>query len=79
MFSHSSNCTDIQQDHERHRVIGVDYPGLVPRPGKSVRGTLVENLTLQDVIRLDAFEGDVDSGNVRNTADGRNTKEEMSL
>jgi len=49
----------MPQDHERHRVIGVDYPGLVPRPGKSVRGTLVENLTLQDIIRLDAFEGEV--------------------
>jgi hypothetical protein len=47
------------QDHERHRVLGVDYPGVVPRQGKSVRGTLVQNLTRADVARLDAFEGDV--------------------
>jgi hypothetical protein len=47
------------QDHERHRVLGVDYPGVVPRQGKSVRGTLVQNLTRADAARLDAFEGDV--------------------
>jgi len=40
-------------------VLKVDYPGIVPREGKSVRGMLVENLTKADVGRLDAFEGDV--------------------
>lgn len=40
-------------------MLGVDYPGVVPRKGKSVRGTLVENLTQADVNRLDDFEGDV--------------------
>ena len=55
-------------------MLGVDYPGLVPRPGKSVRGTLVQNLTRADVDRLDAFEGDVslwtDCADIRNMRGG---------
>lgn len=57
-------------------MLGVDYPGVVPRPGKSVRGTLVQNLTSEDVDMLDAFEGDVylilfKPANNRNTKEGK--------
>jgi hypothetical protein len=57
-------------------VLGVDYPGVVPHSGKSVRGTLVQNLTLKDVDRLDAFEGDVLLILLGGQANRRNTKEE---
>ncbi|KAF3940708.1 hypothetical protein ABW19_dt0202674 [Dactylella cylindrospora] len=48
----------ILHDHCRHRVKNVDYPGVVPQVGKSVRGTLVEGLSKMDIERLDHFEGD---------------------
>lgn len=41
----------------RHQVRFVDYPGIVPESGKTVRGTFVEGLTEGDVYRLDIFEG----------------------
>lgn len=41
----------------RHQVRSVDYPGIVPENGKTVRGTYVEGLTEGDIFRLDAFEG----------------------
>ena len=41
----------------RYRIRYVDYPGIVPEPGKMVRGTYVEGLTQGDVWRLDIFEG----------------------
>ncbi|RPB03534.1 hypothetical protein L873DRAFT_1670109 [Choiromyces venosus 120613-1] len=41
----------------RYHVKNVDYPGIVPEAGKSVRGTCVEGLTEMDIWRLDIFEG----------------------
>lgn len=42
----------------RYQVNFVDYPGIVPETGKTVRGTYVEGLTEGDIWRLDIFEGD---------------------
>lgn len=42
----------------RYQVCFVDYPGIVPEAGKTVRGTYVEGLTEGDLWRLDIFEGD---------------------
>jgi hypothetical protein len=44
-------------NHRRHRVVGADYPGMVPHSGSSVRGTLVSGLNDGDIYRLDIFEG----------------------
>jgi hypothetical protein len=44
-------------DHCRHRVRNVDYPGVTPQEGYSVRGTFVTGLTDGDIARLDMFEG----------------------
>ena len=44
--------------YQRHRVIGVDYPGIIPIPKSTVRGSLVTGLTDGDMYRLDIFEGD---------------------
>lgn len=41
----------------RYQVRSVDYPGIVPETGRTVRGTYVEGLTEGDIWRLDAFEG----------------------
>ncbi|KAL8944672.1 MAG: hypothetical protein Q9211_000483 [Gyalolechia sp. 1 TL-2023] len=47
----------ILHKHCRRRVIGRDYPAIVPSPLESVRGTYVHGLTDGDVFRLDIFEG----------------------
>jgi len=47
----------ILYDHCRHRVRGVDYPGVIPQQGKCVRGTVVEGLSKMDIEKLDYFEG----------------------
>jgi gamma-glutamylcyclotransferase (GGCT)/AIG2-like uncharacterized protein YtfP len=51
--------------HRRHKVRGADYPAVVPvaasegeSEGPSVRGTVVQGLTQEDIWRLDTFEGD---------------------
>lgn len=41
----------------RYQVRSVDYPGIVPETGRTVRGTYVEGLTEGDIWRLDVFEG----------------------
>lgn len=41
----------------RHRVLHADYPGIVPNPSGTVRGTVVSGLTDGDIWRLDIFEG----------------------
>lgn len=48
----------ILHGHERRRVRGMDYPGMIPSASSSVRGTLVTGLTDGDIWRLDIFEGD---------------------
>lgn len=68
----SQALQDIQQDHTRHHVKGVDYPAVVPNEiGRkilrrdlskwegSVRGKVVQGLTRKDLELLDIFEGDV--------------------
>ncbi|KAF3927267.1 hypothetical protein ABW20_dc0109311 [Dactylellina cionopaga] len=47
----------LLQDHCRHRVKNVDYPGVIAQAGCSVRGTVVEGLSKMDIERLDSFEG----------------------
>jgi len=42
----------------RHQVKYVDYPGIIPEHGKSVKGTYVTDLTREDIRRLDTFEGE---------------------
>ncbi|USW51364.1 Putative gamma-glutamyl cyclotransferase, protein AIG2 [Septoria linicola] len=47
----------ILHGHRRHRVLGADYPGVVPNKDATVRGTYVTGLTDADIFRLDLFEG----------------------
>lgn len=61
----------VLHNFRRHRVVGRDYPGIVPVDSSignsnldpkgsrsSVRGTVVSGLTDADIWRLDIFEGD---------------------
>ena len=48
----------ILHNHCRHKVLGDDYPGVVPEVGHSVRGVYVTGLSDADMFRLDIFEGD---------------------
>ncbi|KAI9740468.1 MAG: hypothetical protein M1834_005048 [Cirrosporium novae-zelandiae] len=53
----------LLQNYTRHRVIGCDYPAIIPSEEKildaeGVRGTLVSGLSKRDVFRLDVFEGE---------------------
>ncbi len=43
--------------HRRHAVRGATYPGVVPAPGRQVRGVVHLDVLPDDVARLDAFEG----------------------
>ncbi|KKA29037.1 hypothetical protein TD95_002189 [Thielaviopsis punctulata] len=47
----------VLKDHIRHRVIGEDYPGVVPEPGHSVLGIYATGLTDANMAKLDFFEG----------------------
>jgi gamma-glutamylcyclotransferase (GGCT)/AIG2-like uncharacterized protein YtfP len=47
----------ILHHFRRHRVRHADYPGILPVPGSTVRGTFVTGLTDADIWRLDIFEG----------------------
>ena len=47
----------VLHDHRRHRVNNMDYPGVIPFSGASVRGTIVTGLSEMDIARLDYFEG----------------------
>ena len=44
--------------YRRHRVLGCDYPAIIPHEGSTVRGSYVTGLTEPDLMRLDIFEGD---------------------
>ena len=46
------------KDHQRFSISGVRYPALCRVPGETVEGVLIRNLTEDDVIALDEFEGD---------------------
>ncbi|TLD18821.1 gb [Venturia nashicola] len=48
----------LLKSYRRHRVLGAEYPAIVPHACSTVRGTLVEGLTDGDIWRLDIFEGD---------------------
>jgi len=56
-ISHLKITPAILPNHSRHHVRGVDYPGIIPHEGSTVRGTYVTGLTDKDVGRLDLFEG----------------------
>ncbi len=38
-------------------LLGLGYPVLVGAPGESVRGQVYRNLSAEDYVRLDAYEG----------------------
>lgn len=48
----------VLYNHVRLRIKGLDYPGMIPRAGTHVSGMLVQNLTPQEIQRLDQFEGE---------------------
>ncbi|TGZ79512.1 hypothetical protein EX30DRAFT_109658 [Ascodesmis nigricans] len=48
----------ILPEFTRRKVQGADYPGIVPAPGSSVKGTFVIGLREDHVRKLDFFEGD---------------------
>lgn len=48
----------LLKSYRRHRVLGAEYPAIIPHQSTTVRGTLVEGLTDGDMWRLDLFEGD---------------------
>ncbi|KAF8339718.1 uncharacterized protein EI90DRAFT_2966890 [Cantharellus anzutake] len=69
--SHLQVAPAVLLEHTRHQVKNVDYPAVVAyeqsrslfdreltQDERSVRGTLVNGLTPQDVTSLDLFEGD---------------------
>lgn len=45
------------EGHQRHPVLGEDYPGMVQRGSKHVAGQLYRGLDSRALARLDAFEG----------------------
>ncbi|TVY52003.1 Protein AIG2 B [Lachnellula cervina] len=47
----------ILRDFCRHRVRGVDYPGIIPQGRHTVQGTFVTGLSDADIFHLDMFEG----------------------
>ena len=47
----------IARDCARLAITGVDYPGMVARPGASVNGVLYFDVEVDDIAALDAFEG----------------------
>ena len=54
---HITTTPAILPHHLRSRVRSCDYPGVIPSPEHSVRGTYVTGLTDGDIYRLDMFEG----------------------
>lgn len=48
----------ILHNHCRHKLLGRDYPAIIPSIADAVRGTYVQGLTDGDIFRLDIFEGD---------------------
>jgi gamma-glutamylcyclotransferase (GGCT)/AIG2-like uncharacterized protein YtfP len=51
--------TGLLRDHCRLCVRGEHYPGLVPRPGASVEGSVYHAVPVDAWRRLDRFEGDL--------------------
>lgn len=45
--------------HAASRVAGESYPGMIPSPAAETGGLLYDRLTDQDLIMLDAFEGEL--------------------
>ena len=43
--------------HQRHALTGLSYPGVVAAPGTHVAGRLYRDVGIEDIARLDAFEG----------------------
>ena len=45
-------------DHRRYAIAGLSYPAIVAMPGERVAGLLYLDVSMDDLARLDAFEGD---------------------
>lgn len=46
------------KNYARHRVRGLDYPALIPEENAEVRGMVYDGLSVEDMHRLDLFEGE---------------------
>jgi hypothetical protein len=55
--THLTIVPAVLHDYCRYKVAHADYPGIVPKPGTSVRGVYVSGLTSFDRRNLDIFEG----------------------
>ncbi|KAJ2981923.1 hypothetical protein NQ176_g1723 [Zarea fungicola] len=68
----------ILDDFGRHRVLGADYPAIVPEKGQSVRGFYVTGLTDANMDKLNHYEGDeyvLENVQVRLEGDGSDSSE----
>lgn len=52
-----TQCDAELKNYRRFCVKGKTYPGITYAEGNSVKGVLIENLTTDDGLRLDEFEG----------------------
>lgn len=43
----------VLHDYCRHRLWGVDYPGMIEEPGKAVFGVVVDGITKANMEKLD--------------------------
>lgn len=49
----------ILKDHVRYRIRNADYPGIYPKPGDEVDGTVFEGITPEEWDLLDLYESDL--------------------
>ena len=47
----------ILENFARYRIIDTDFPGIKPKTGKQVKGTLYKNLSPKEIKILDEYEG----------------------
>ena len=57
MNKNLTHCEAELKNHRRFCVKGKSYPGITYAEGQLVKGVLIENLTSEDWLRLDEFEG----------------------
>ncbi len=46
------------QDYARYRIVGFDFPGIIPQGGARVEGTRFHGITPEEWLRLDTYEAD---------------------
>lgn len=46
-------------NYRRAKIVGQNYPGMVPEPDSEVNGWLYRNISLADLQKLDLFEGEM--------------------